>query len=377
MVGGKLFPTQEIGSLKKAPFLRRTITDLQLREVRYWGELLNVENYQRLQDALSRGNYNEKELYDWAALYAIRFFESAGLDVVWDGEQRRSEMYEYAMEQMANIRFVGRVKVWDLETYNKASVTGEISLRERRQIEEFLFAKKHARREVKIPLTGPYTLTDWSFDEYYVNARRDIADVRERLKRSRIDLLYDVARKGVAPLIEELYRLGARRIQIDEPALTTKEDEVETFVDVFNEMRRGIDAVFTVHICYSDYSLLFPHILELKAEELSIECANRDRASLGTSKDVRTGYEILRLFRESGFDKRIVLGTIDVHTDFIETPELVRDRIIYASRVIGNADQIVPSNDCGLRTRRWEVAWEKELSLVKGANLAREIYEGR
>jgi len=38
---------------------------------------------------------------------------------------------------------------------------------------------------------------------------------------------------------------------------------------------------------------------------------------------------------------------------------------------------VIACHDCGLRTRRWEVAFEKEKALVKGAELARREFSGR
>jgi len=67
----------------------------------------------------------------------------------------------------------------------------------------------------------------------------------------------------------------------------------------------------------------------------------------------------------------------DVHTDFVEPPELVRDRLLYAARVLDDPEKVIACHDCGLRTRRWEVAFEKEKALVKGAELARREFSGR
>ncbi|HZD12743.1 MAG TPA: hypothetical protein VE177_04400, partial [Candidatus Binatus sp.] len=58
--------------------------------------------------------------------------------------------------------------------------------------------------------------------------------------------------------------------------------------------------------------------------------------------------------------------------DIIESPELVRDRILYASKLIGDPDKVWANPDCGLRTRTWEVALEKLSSLRQGAELARQ-----
>lgn len=371
----RLFPTQEVGSLSRAPFLKKRITEKHIKETRLWAERIGVENYEGLLSKLKPGLQEDsllKGLEDWASLFGIRFHESAGLDVVYDGEQRRVEMYEHPISNVRGFEFVGYVKVWDWELFRKAAVVDSPSLIRPYHVEEFLFAKKFARKELKIPITGPYTLADWSFDEYYIRKYMDMDDPRKRRLSSKRDMVLDLAKNVVRPNIESLMEAGARRIQVDEPAATTKPDEVEIFVEAFNESVKGLSCSFSVHICYSDYRLLFPHILELKAEHISIECANRDTRKLGLDDESRIGYSILKLFRDYGCDMKVAPGVIDVHTDFIEPPELVRDRLLYAAKLLDDPSKVIACNDCGLRTRTWDVAYKKEKSLVAGAELARK-----
>jgi len=375
MSGERLYPTQEVGSLLRAPFLKKTITEREIRETEYWGRLIGVPGYERLVESLRSGRYSREELYDWASIYGIRFFESAGLDVVWDGEQRRIEMYEHPMKCIEGAVFYGRVKVWDTETYNKAAVTSEPRLLRPLYIDEFLFAKKHASRELKVPVTGAYTLADWSFPEYHYAIHREARSIVERKRLARRDLVLDLAEKVLRPVVKSLCEAGASRIQIDEPAATTNPEEMELFVEAFNKVVSGSGVRFTLHVCYSDYTKLFPHVLELKIDEISIECANRDTPYLGQDEKTRIGYSILKLFRDYGAKFKVAPGVIDVHTDFIESPELVRDRLLYSAKLLGDPSLVIACNDCGLRTRRWEVAYKKELSLVEGARLARMAWE--
>ena len=63
---------------------------------------------------------------------------------------------------------------------------------------------------------------------------------------------------------------------------------------------------------------------------------------------------------------------LDIHTDFIEPAELVRDRILYAVEVFDDPTRIHVTPDCGLRTRSWEVAYEKLCRMVEGTRLAED-----
>jgi hypothetical protein len=89
----------------------------------------------------------------------------------------------------------------------------------------------------------------------------------------------------------------------------------------------------------------------------------------------RRGYDVLGRFAESGWDGKVGLGVIDIHTNFIEPPELVRDRILYAARVLG-PERIEVNTDCGLRTRTWEVSLGKLKNMVEGTRLAEEALNG-
>jgi 5-methyltetrahydropteroyltriglutamate--homocysteine methyltransferase len=74
-------------------------------------------------------------------------------------------------------------------------------------------------------------------------------------------------------------------------------------------------------------------------------------------------------------DRGYGLGVIGVHTNFVETPELVKDRILYGAKVIRDPDRINPSTDCGLRIRSWKVSFAKLKNEVLGAELARQEFQ--
>jgi 5-methyltetrahydropteroyltriglutamate--homocysteine methyltransferase len=66
------------------------------------------------------------------------------------------------------------------------------------------------------------------------------------------------------------------------------------------------------------------------------------------------------------------LGVLDIHSDFVEPADLVRDRILYAAEVLGDPERIQVNPDCGLRTRSWDVVYEKLANMVQGTRLAEE-----
>jgi 5-methyltetrahydropteroyltriglutamate--homocysteine methyltransferase len=106
--------------------------------------------------------------------------------------------------------------------------------------------------------------------------------------------------------------------------------------------------------------------------ELQLEFANRDSRGLGTKDEDRPGYaDTLALFKEHGYPG-VGLGVLDIHSDFVEPAELVRDRILYAVEVLGDPGRIQVNPDCGLRTRSWDVVYEKLATMVQGTRLAED-----
>jgi len=199
---------------------------------------------------------------------------------------------------------------------------------------------------------------------------RSLDDLRIIRYNAKRDLVYDLSEQVINPIIRELASKGADRIQIDEPAATTHPLEMDIFVDGFNLAVKNVNTVVTLHVCYSDYSTLTPYLLEMKTSHLALEFANRDSWKLGVRDEDRPGYKYLReLFIEYGYKGEIGLGVIDVHTDRIESPELIRDRILYATNFT-DPEKIIVNPDCGLRTRRREIAFKKLENMVKGVELA-------
>jgi 5-methyltetrahydropteroyltriglutamate--homocysteine methyltransferase len=373
--------TREIGSLAKPSwrvktFAGRPLEEADIAEAERWGSRLEVEAHDELVEGLRAGSLSPGQIDDWAAIYAIRLLERVGLDVVYDGEQKRTEMYDHVAAFAHGFEPRGTVRSFDNKYYAKAAVVEAPSVDGPQDVEEFEFVRAHTERAVKVPLTGAYTMEDWSYDEHYAREGA-LGGSKERRYEARRRFVSDVAAKVILPNVQGLVAAGAEWIQIDEPAATTKPDEVPLVVEGFNEATKGVEAKKSMHICFSDYSALWPHVLELDdCLELQLEFANRDSRELGTSDEARPGYaETLRLFKEHGYPN-VGLGVLDIHSDFVEPAELVRDRILYAVEVLGDPERIQVNPDCGLRTRSWDVVYEKLANMVQGTRLAEEALNG-
>ncbi len=377
------FTTHEIGSLAKPEWRvkiaqGKPIGKKEINEAIYWGKKIGIDHAPLL-TLLKKKNPTTKDkntIKEWASIYALKMIEKAGLDVVYDGEQQRSEMYHYAVNRSKGFIFRGLVRSFDNKYYQKAACVGKPSIKIPWHVDELQNLQKWTEKRIKIPITGAYTIAAWSFDEHYSKKAYELGSsvALKKKEAARREFILDIAKNLIRPNIKLLLEKGADWIQIDEPAATTIPSEVPLFVESFNESVKGLKGEFSVHICYSDYTLLFPHIQKMEnCSQYALELSNRDAKELGTKDGDRPGYEILKLFKEYKIPSRIGLGVTDIHTDFIESPELIRDRILYSVNVLGDPKLVDPTPDCGLRTRTWEVAYTKLANMTKGARLAEKI----
>jgi 5-methyltetrahydropteroyltriglutamate--homocysteine methyltransferase len=375
--------THEIGSLAKPPWLvkasaGRPLEEEDIEHARRWGERLDVSGYEQLVESLRNPAPDAEELGRWSSRYALRLLESAGLDVVYDGEQQRTEMYAWAVAHANGFEPRGTVRSFDNKYYSKSAVTGPISLREPYHNDELRFLQSVAQAELKIPITGAYTLAVWSYDERYGPQQGRLgAGVRRADElRARREFALDIARDLIRPNLEALIGLGAGWIQIDEPGASTEPDELDIFVESFNASVEGLDCLFSTHLCFSDYELFFPAIERMSGcRQYAVGFANYDTRELGITADKRPGYQVISRFRDLSYEPILGLGVLDIHSDWIEPAELVRDRILYAVDVFGDPGRIHVTPDCGLRTRSWDVAYEKLVRMVEGTRLAEHELE--
>ncbi|ELZ13523.1 methionine synthase [Halovivax asiaticus JCM 14624] len=290
-----------------------------------------------------------QEASDDAARLITREHERAGLDVVVDGEMRRNEMVEYFAHRIEGYEFNGPVKVWGHNYFDKPSVVDEVEYDEQWLVEEYEFTASIAERPVKVPITGPYTLANWSFNEAYQDDEA---------------LTYDLA-DLVNEEIEKLVDAGARYIQIDEPALATTPDDhaivgqaLERIVaDVPDDVRIGL------HVCYGDYSRIYPEILEFPVDEFDLELANGD-------------YDQLDVFKDPAFTADLALGVTDAHVADVESVAQIERNIEKGLEVV-LPEQLVVSPDCGVKLLPRDVAYGKLENMVTAArNVERKLDAG-
>jgi 5-methyltetrahydropteroyltriglutamate--homocysteine methyltransferase len=280
-----------------------------------------------------------EEAKDDASRLITHEHERSGLDVVVDGEMRRNEMVEYFAHRIDGYEFNGPVKVWGHNYFDKPSVVDEVSYDEEWLVSEYEFTSEVASQPVKVPITGPYTLANWSFNEVYED--------EEQLAYELADLVNEE--------IEALVEAGARYIQIDEPALATTPDDHAIVGECLERIVADVpdDVRLALHVCYGDYSRIYPEMLEYPVEEYDVELCNG-------------GYEQLDVFKETEFTKDLAMGVVDVHVAEVESVEEIKGNIEKALEVVP-PERLTVSPDCGLKLLPREIAYQKMENMVKAA----------
>ncbi len=300
---------------------------------------------QKARNANARGRLSESELVELerqATQEWIRRQEDLDLDILVDGEMYRGDMVAYFAERLDGFRLGGLVRSFGNRYYHKPIIASKVSRPRPMTVEPFRFAQSLTDRPVKGMLTGPYTMLDWSYNEAY-RTRRDAALA-----------LAEVVRQEA----EDLQAAGARYIQIDEPAIHARPEEIDIAIEAMGIVTQNLDAKTISHICYGDFAAIYPKVLELPVDQLDLAMANYE-------------YRWLELFDRHPFTKELAIGIVDVHSHEIETVETAAEGIRKGLRHVA-ADRLLPHPDCGLKTRTVEECVEKCRVVVEAAKVVRK-----
>ncbi len=270
----------------------------------------------------------------------------AGVDLLSDGEQAREDMVVYFAERMDGYRPGDWVRIFDNVYFRKPVIADRLSYRAPMAVMDWEYAASVAQgRPVKAIITGPYTMIDWSFDLVYGDRYEAVIEMAKVLRRE----------------IEEFVKRGARFIQVDEPALSTRpyREEAEILKEALGVMLRGIDAKKIVHICFGRIEKILPYALEFPVDQLDLEFKN-------------SGFRLLPYLKEYGYNKELGYGVVDVHSTRVEpVEEIVGDIKRLIEMDIIPPEKIYVDPDCGLKRLPREIARQKLRNMVEAARRVR------
>lgn len=315
-----LLPTTSVGSFPKPDYL------MQARS------------------KFSKGEIGPKELNALekkATEFWIQKQEEVGIDVLVDGEQYRGDMVAYFAEIMPGFKTSGLVRSYGNRYYHKPIIVSEVKWPKPITVDWWKFAQRLTKKPVKGMLTGPYTVMDWSFNEYYPDRKTTCFALAKEIRKE----------------VEALVEAGAKIIQVDEPALSVRPEELSVAVEALHIVTDGIPAYFITHCCYGAFEFIYPDMLKCPVDNFDLEMSN-------------SNLDLLELFKKQPFTKDFSFGVVDVHSHVVEDVNTVTSRLKKALEVLPK-EAVWVDPDCGLKTRMVDEAVQKLKVVVEAANSLR------
>ena len=294
---------------------------------------------------------NLTEAWDDATALAVMAQESAGLDIITDGEMRR--------ESYSN-RFANALEGLDTDNPGTAidrtgrevpvpRVVGEISRVRAVEVDTVRVLLRLTEHPVRVTLPGPFTMAQQAQNDYYAT-EADLA------------LAYAAA---VREEVQDLFAVGCDIVQIDEPYVQARPEAAREYaVEAIDAALDGVGGTTALHVCFGygrhveDKPGEYDFLAELNSsavDQISIEAAQPrlDLAQLDLLPD-----------------KTVLLGVLDLRDHEVERPEAIAERIVEALDHVP-AERLVVAPDCGMKYLPRKVAYDKMAAMAKAARMVR------
>jgi len=180
-----------------------------------------------------------KEAQDDATALSMLTQERIGLDLLSDGEQRRTGFINHILAAFDGIDLeheaVKRIYRRREQPRPVPRIVGKIKRRTPAIVEDLRFAKAQTAKPIKMDVPGPMTVIDSTLDEFYKDEAALAMDVAAALNAE----------------LRDLQAAGCDVLQIDEPAMTRYHEKVfEYGARALDRCLEGIQVQTIVHLCY-------------------------------------------------------------------------------------------------------------------------------
>ena len=319
----------------------------------------------------------------------------AGIDVVNDGEQGRSQYATYVKERLTGfdgervIRSRPRLDDADFPDFAatqthfssrnmpQPACTGPIAWKDWPAVLQDIDNLKAATddlpvEEVFMTAASPGVIANFLPNQYFATEEEylyALADVMKAEYRAIVDA-------GLLLQIDCPDLAMTRVTQFSHLSVDEFKKIVEQHVEVINHALQGIDPEkMRLHLCWGNTEGPHHHdiplseivglVLKARPAGLSFEGANPRHAhewKVWENVELPDG-------------KVLIPGVLDSTTNFIEHPELIAQRICNYANVVGR-ENVIAGSDCGFGTSAWgrkveaNIAWAKLASMAEGARLA-------
>jgi 5-methyltetrahydropteroyltriglutamate--homocysteine methyltransferase len=296
-----------------------------------------------------------KEAQDDATALSIVSQERIGLDLLSDGEQRRTGFINHILAAFDGIDLeheaVKRIYRRREQPRPVPRIVGKIKRRTTAIVEDFLFAKAQTTKPIKMDVPGPMTVIDSTLDEFYKDETAMAMDVAAALNDE----------------LRDLQAAGCDVLEIDEPAMTRYHEKVfEYGARALDRCLEGIHVQTIVHLCYGypggagqqheyQYPELLQELMKTKIGGFGVEFArsNYDPAVLSICKG-----------------RVVMFGCLDPGDSPVPAVANVVERVRVALKYI-EPQNLWLAPDCGLMTISRDLANAKAKLLVDAAREVR------
>ena len=373
MTADSLFPTSVIGSLPRPKW----VIDLLLKH--------------------QAGTLSDEALdhaMDKAITYAIGLQETAGLDVISDGEWRRIGYFEVFAQMIDGFQQaeyqtqalapeivpdtgLSAPQQWTLKQFQQALVVAPIAYSRPIAAVGAEFLRRNTQQKTKVALPSPHMVGGRLWHPEYSSAAY-------ATRRDFIEAVIPILRQEVLALRDA----GVDIVQFDDPWLCFFVDpehrsrfddpdaEVGQAIEDLNRVVAGIGGIKTaLHVCRGnrartvyangDYEPIMPYLLQADVDQLAMEFA------VSQAGDIK-------IFGEFPTDKEIGLGVVDVRGEVVDTPAVIVARVEKALNYL-MPEQITLNPDCGFAPTSTnpislEEAYQKLSAMAQAAAILRERY---
>jgi 5-methyltetrahydropteroyltriglutamate--homocysteine methyltransferase len=295
------------------------------------------------------------EAMDDATVLVLHEQEELGLDILTDGEMRRSSFIFHIAGCWDGVDTEHPV---NKPIYrNRAAdrmvprITGRIVRRSPASIDDLRLAKAHTERPLKMEVPGPMTVADSAMNEFY---------------QDEAELAFDAA-VALNGELRDLQAAGCAVLQIDEPAMTRYHDKVRAYgAKALDRCLDGITVPTIVHLCYGypgggslqhqyRYEDLLPQLMATRIGGFTVEFG-------------RSAFDpqVLKLCG----DRIVMFGCVDPGDSPVPAVEAVERRVGEALQWL-DPKQVWLAPDCGLMTIGRDLAHAKLKVMVEAAKRLR------
>ena len=365
------------------------------------GSLPRTDRLQPLMGLLARGEILDQRELSEAVIEStgevIRQQIEAGIDVGNSGEQARISFSSYVTQRMSGFGSHGqRMNAKDLVEHglsqpgmaNPAAVNLrappkcveavhyenlDAAINECDEFTRIMRDSKETFEESFMTAASPGIIAMTMQNDHYPSYENYLFAVAEEMRKE-----YElIVSKGFILQLDCPDLAMERHMSYQDKSLASFQDRVALNVKAINYSLENIAADrVRLHVCWGNYegphnydvSLedILPHLYDANVGALSLEMANP-----------RHAHEY-KLFAQYPLPESMILiaGVIDTKTKYVEHPEVVSDRILRVTRVLGDKSRVIAGTDCGFDTSAGagrvdkSLVWAKLKSLFEGAQIA-------